>query len=106
MGKMKRGEPVNCIDTLELRWNAWLGFRDVDPKKFKAAKKLADQLGEEFNMIPAEIEVEDAPKDAKAKAKDDAKEEDDDEPELEIKPADPNSARMSCFSPVEMIGNV
>jgi len=47
--KMKEGAPTSCPDHLELRWNAYLGFREVDKKASKAAKKYASQLGSDFD---------------------------------------------------------
>ena len=42
---------VGCIRSLELRWNAFLGFREYGEKELKKAKKLGKKLGVELENV-------------------------------------------------------
>jgi len=92
---------VNFFDAIEFRWNAYLGFWEVDKKAMKAATKYAAQLNEEFDtslLIPSA---------AKSKAEAPAKPPKAEAPvnesmtDASIKPIDPEGgcARGLCASP-------
>ncbi|KAL1502907.1 hypothetical protein AB1Y20_010980 [Prymnesium parvum] len=48
--KMKRGEHVGCLESIELRWNALLGFREYDMKDLKKAQKHAKSIGVDMQI--------------------------------------------------------
>ena len=48
---MKAGQKVGCVRSIELRWNAFLGFREYGEKKLKKAKKLGKKLGVELQDV-------------------------------------------------------
>ena len=48
---MKAGQKVGCVRSIELRWNAFLGFRDYGEKELEKARKLGKKLGVELETV-------------------------------------------------------